>query len=165
MIIAVNTTDMLLFNLKCKVNIIFSRKKADYLHEGFAHLGERNDNYSSISCLEHPMDRGAWQATVHRVPKIRHDWATEHTHTHTHTHTCSPRCWSIINRAHPCVSGAWKAREVRFSSLWLIVSICHPFPLLPKWKMSWNIFFTTIPSFEEVFKCSKKCVFIFQSSL
>ena len=59
MIIAVNTADMLLFNLKCKVNIIFSRKKADYLHEGFAHLGERNGNYSSIlawktPCTEEP---------------------------------------------------------------------------------------------------------------
>lgn len=81
-----------------------------------------------------------------------------------HTHTRSPTCWSVINRAHPCICGARKAREVGFLSLWLMVSICHPFPLLPKWKMSWNTFFTTIPSFEEVFKCSKKCVFIFQSS-
>ena len=25
--------------------------------------------HSSISCLENPMDRGAWPATVHRVTK------------------------------------------------------------------------------------------------
>ena len=31
------------------------------------------------SCLENPMDRGTWQATVHGVSK-RQDWATEHTH-------------------------------------------------------------------------------------
>ena len=54
MIIAVNSTDMLLSNLKCKVNIIFIRKKADYLHEGFAHVGERNDNYFSILAWKTP---------------------------------------------------------------------------------------------------------------
>ena len=28
------------------------------------------------SCLENPMDRGAWCVTVHGVTKIRYDWAT-----------------------------------------------------------------------------------------
>ena len=32
--------------------------------------GEGNGNLLQYSCLEHPMDRGAWQATVHRVTKI-----------------------------------------------------------------------------------------------
>ena len=27
--------------------------------------------HSSISCLENPKDRGAWQATVHRAAKSR----------------------------------------------------------------------------------------------
>ena len=27
----------------------------------------------SISCLENPMNRGAWQDTVHRVARVRHD--------------------------------------------------------------------------------------------
>ena len=34
-------------------------------------------------CLENPMARGAWQATVHRVAKSQ----TRLRHTHTHTHT------------------------------------------------------------------------------
>ena len=34
------------------------------------------------SCLENPMDQGAWKATVHDVAKSRHHRATEHTHTH-----------------------------------------------------------------------------------
>ena len=38
-------------------------------------------NGSSILNLEHPMDRGAWEATVHRVTK-RYSWASENTHTH-----------------------------------------------------------------------------------
>ena len=31
--------------------------------------GEGNDNALQYSCLENPMDRGAWQATVHGVIK------------------------------------------------------------------------------------------------
>ena len=31
--------------------------------------GERNGNPLQYSCLENSMDRGAWQATVHRVTK------------------------------------------------------------------------------------------------
>ena len=31
--------------------------------------GEGNGNPLQDSCLENPMDRGAWQATVHRVAK------------------------------------------------------------------------------------------------
>ena len=30
--------------------------------------GRRNGNALQYSHLEHPMDRGAWRATVHRVP-------------------------------------------------------------------------------------------------
>ena len=30
---------------------------------------EGNGNPLQYSCLENPMDRGAWQATVHEVPK------------------------------------------------------------------------------------------------
>jgi len=32
-------------------------------------IGEGNGNPLQYSCLENPMDRGAWRATVHRVPK------------------------------------------------------------------------------------------------
>ena len=39
--------------------------------------GEGNDNPLQYSCLENPMDRGAWQATVHGVARIRHDLATK----------------------------------------------------------------------------------------
>ena len=31
--------------------------------------GEGNDNLLQYSCLENPMDRGAWQATVHGEAK------------------------------------------------------------------------------------------------
>ena len=33
------------------------------------HIGEGNDNPLQYSCLGNPMDRGAWQGTVHGVAK------------------------------------------------------------------------------------------------
>ena len=40
-------------------------------------LGEGNGNPLQYSCLENPMDRGAWQAVVHRVARVGHDLATK----------------------------------------------------------------------------------------
>jgi len=34
--------------------------------------GEGNGNPLQYSCLENPMDRGAWRATVHGVTELRH---------------------------------------------------------------------------------------------
>ena len=39
--------------------------------------GEGNGNPLLFSCLENPMDRGAWQATVHGVAKVGHDLETK----------------------------------------------------------------------------------------
>ena len=36
-----------------------------------------NDNPVQYSCLENPMERGAWQATVHRVTRVGHNLATK----------------------------------------------------------------------------------------
>ena len=41
-------------------------------------FGEGNGNLIQYSCLENPMDRGAWQATVHEAAK---SWAKPSTHT------------------------------------------------------------------------------------
>ena len=38
---------------------------------------EQNGNLFQYSCLENPIDREAWQATVHRVTRVRHDLATK----------------------------------------------------------------------------------------
>ena len=35
--------------------------------------GEGSDNSLQYFCLENPMDRGTWQATIYGVAKIRHD--------------------------------------------------------------------------------------------
>ena len=64
--------------------------------------GEGNGNPLQYSCLENPMDRGAWQAMVHRVTesRTRLKWLSMHTrdchttrysNTCTHTHTVPDR--------------------------------------------------------------------------
>ena len=44
----------------------------DPLEEG---IGEGNGNPLQCSCLETPMDRGAWQAAVHGVAKSWTRWS------------------------------------------------------------------------------------------
>ena len=39
--------------------------------------GDGNGNPIQYSCLENPMNRGAWQATVHGVARVGHDLATK----------------------------------------------------------------------------------------
>ena len=53
-----------------------------------------NDNPFQCSCLENPMNREAWQATVHRVTKSQ---------TQLSTHTCTTICWmlKILHTATP----------------------------------------------------------------
>ena len=43
--------------------------------------GEGNGNPLQYSCLENPMDRGAWQTTVHGAARVRHNLATKPTTT------------------------------------------------------------------------------------
>ena len=45
--------------------------------------GVGNGSPFQYSCLENPMDRGAWQTTIHGIAK---SWTWLRTHTHTHTH-------------------------------------------------------------------------------
>jgi len=44
-----------------------------------------NGNSLQYSCLENPMDRGAWRATVHGVTESDMTEAAEHAHVHART--------------------------------------------------------------------------------
>ena len=44
------------------------------------YLGEGNGNPLQYSCLENPMNRGAWQATVHGVADSWTLLSKQHTH-------------------------------------------------------------------------------------
>ena len=60
--------------------------------------GEGNGNPLQYSCLENPMDRGAWQATVHGVARVGHDLATEPSlplpsYCYYHPHFINEKTW------------------------------------------------------------------------
>ena len=44
--------------------------------------GRRHGNQHHYSCLENPLDRGAWQATDHRITKSCTQLKQLNTHTH-----------------------------------------------------------------------------------
>ena len=46
--------------------------------------GEENGNPLQYSCLENPTDRGAWQAIVHGIARVRHDLVTKPPHSVIH---------------------------------------------------------------------------------
>ena len=79
--------------------------------------GEGNSCPLQYSCLENPMDRGAWWAIVHGVAELNmteqqtltHTLSHTHTHTHTHTHRvnciwicicCEPALLSLCRQTH-----------------------------------------------------------------
>ena len=51
----------------------FNAGDLDLIPELGSSPGERNSYPLQYSCLKNPMDRGAWQATVHRIAKS-HTW-------------------------------------------------------------------------------------------
>ena len=59
--------------------------------------GEGNGNPLQYSCLENPMDGGAWQATVDGVTKELDMLERAHTHTHAHTRTSVRPCCDYIH--------------------------------------------------------------------
>ena len=50
--------------------------------------GEWNGNPLQYSCLENPVDRGAWQATVHGVAKGWTQLSNSQSHTRVHGVLC-----------------------------------------------------------------------------
>ena len=69
-----------------------------------------NSNPLQYSCLENFMDRGAWQATVHRVTKSRTWLKRQHTSTHgikkvSGAHIFSQRATQSIHRTRYSVQG------------------------------------------------------------
>ena len=63
--------------------------------------GEGNGNPLQYSCLENPMDKGVWWATVHgghrKTGLTAYVHAFTYTHTHTHTDTHTYNFWTLAN--------------------------------------------------------------------
>ena len=70
--------------------------------------GEGHGNPFQYSCLENPMGRGIWQATVYRVDKeseTTEQLSTAHTHTHTlkYIYACSFVCLGVCGHVYEIV--------------------------------------------------------------
>ena len=82
--------------------------------------GEGNDNSVQHSCLWSPMDRGAWQSTVHRVTKSQTTWSYL---------ACRYASWGSIKyinqvKGHNLKSLQWKLGL----GIWSLscLTLCHP---------------------------------------
>ena len=62
--------------LECVAYPFSSRSSRPRNWTGISCVGEGNGNPLQYSCLENPMDRGTWRATVYGVTRVRHDWMT-----------------------------------------------------------------------------------------
>ena len=51
--------------------------------------GEGNGDSLQYSCLENPMESGAWRGTVHGWQRVGHDRMTNNTEDVQETETCS----------------------------------------------------------------------------
>ena len=70
--------------------------------------GGWHSNPLQYSCLENPMGRGIWQATVYRVDKeseTTEQLSTAHTHTHTlkYIYACSFVCLGVCGHVYEIV--------------------------------------------------------------
>ena len=83
-------------------------------------LGGENGNPLQYSCLENPMYRGTWWATVHGSQRVGHDWATACTHALVRKHAYNVQAsWSSLPKARPVCYSFWRlsAQGLRFTIL------------------------------------------------
>ena len=76
--------------------------------------GEGNGNPLQYSCLENPMDRGAWQATVHGVTRVRHDLVTKPPPT---MEELGFRGGSVVKNLQRCKCDPW-VRKIPWRRKW-----------------------------------------------
>ena len=80
--------------------------------------GEGNGNPLQCSCLENPMDRGTWWATVHGVTK-RWTWLSDWAQ-HTHSHLAVQLFPRSIRLQLPLYSYTeWMASLTRWTWVWV----------------------------------------------
>ena len=89
--------------------------------------GEGHGSPLQFSCLENPMDREAWWATIHGVTRVGHNLATEHAcmryviwplipwarnYMSEQVKQTSPPSWSLWSMGQPAYNGRWDSANV-----------------------------------------------------
>ena len=99
-------------------------------------LGEGNGNPLQYSCLENPLGRGVWQATVHGVARVGHDLATKPNLGLLGLSSAVGLCCSYMGYA-----ATWSWPEKRWGQILRGVSCClqrqTPLLCLLTWGMGW----------------------------
>ena len=100
--------------------------------------GEENGNPLQYSCLENPMDKGAWQITVYRVARVRQDVVTKKNKSHTPYSRFPPE----IPTKCPLDVWSWSSKGTP-GHLWPTVSLisgclCHVTPENTLWITLWT---------------------------
>ena len=102
--------------------------------------GGGNVNPLQVSCLENPMDRGAWWATVCGVIKeldtsewLSMQFARTHTFIHMHIHTCllpAATHSSVTSHASPCIVKCTRstASTIQFCTVLVCLTTCSLYP-------------------------------------
>ena len=94
--------------------------------------GKGNGNPLQFSCLGSPMDRGAWQATVHEVSGVGHNLATKPPSPYICEHVCvlshfivSDSVWpyGLYSPSGSSVHGILQARKWRWAACTLLQMI------------------------------------------
>ena len=99
--------------------------------------GGGNGNPRQYSCLENPMDRGAWWVTIHEVA----NWTWLSTHTPLYIFTFNTvLCFHVLSRhtLHPVISISGKASLVMVQLFFLLESLISP--SLLKDSFAWSSF-------------------------
>ena len=67
-------------------------RDTSYIPESERSFGEGSGNLLQYSCLENSMDSGAWQAMVHRVIRVKHNWSIL---SHMHVENINSFKWTL----------------------------------------------------------------------
>ena len=99
-------------------------------------FGEGNGNSLQYSCLENPMDRGTWQATVHGIARNWGlDWATN-------THMCAFGGY-IVLRQNKCSNFRLKSFSMYFLRKFWSFELLILFPTITFYVLShFKLFFS-----------------------
>ena len=94
--------------------------------------GGGHGNPLQYSCLENPMDRGAWRARVHRVAQSQTQLKWFSSHTHTHTQRSTSRLGSVTvdiwgqKTVCPGELHLPHSRSTSLGSLWYLPLVPYP---------------------------------------
>ena len=111
--------------------------------------GEGNSKPLHYSCLENPMDRGAWWATVHGVAKSD---MTECTHMHTHIHNTHKHPPTHTHTPRREVAGPYSRYKINSEKL-------------PKYILKWWYCFRFLSADYKTFSSSKPSLTVGMVSL